>query len=83
MEVFYLQCAQERTHLILLDEVSMIGRQMMGKIDHRLTQGREHVNEHHASMGGASCALVGDPAQIPPIRDDPFYDSTPHKDTKS
>ena len=68
--------------LVILDEISMIGKQMMGKISSRCRQGRAtSANPNEDVLGNLSVAAVGDPAQCPPIRDTPFYDSNLHKDT--
>ena len=57
-----LQSHLQNTYLLLLDEVSMIGRQMMGRIDSRLEQAKAGRNSHAESLGGCSCVIVGDPA---------------------
>ena len=77
-----LQTNLANTRLVLFDEVFMVGRQFMGKIDDRLKQakaGRPHSN---ASLGGLSCVCVGDPAQCEAMRDQQLYDVTPHKRTQ-
>ena len=80
-----LQRFQEKmrtTRLLIFDEVSMIGRQIMGKISSRCSQATPaHENPLEDPLGNKSCIAVGDPAQCPPIRDDVHYDDTPHKDT--
>ena len=74
----------EHTKLLVFDEISMLGRQIMGKIDDRCSQGKTaEQNPNGATLGGLSCVGVGDPAQCPPIKDDVFYDVHPHKDTHS
>ena len=59
----------------------MIGRQMMGRIDSRLRQGKAGHSGADDNLGGLSCACVGDPAQCEAIRDQQIYDCTPHRDT--
>ena len=71
----------ENTELILIDEVSMVGRQMMGRIDSRLRQataGRDNCDDF---IGGLSAVCVGDPAQCEAIFDQQIYDTDPHKHT--
>ena len=69
------------TQLIILDEVSMVGRQMMGRIDSRLEQAKAGKNEKEYSLGGVSCVAVGDPAQCEAIMDQQIYDVSSHKKT--
>ena len=68
-------------NLLLLDEVSMVDRQMMGHIDSRLEQAKAGRNPQTESLGGCSCVIVGDPAQCEAIMDQQIYDVAPHKDT--
>ena len=76
-----LQAALQHTQLIFLDEISMVGRQLMGKVDSRLQQAKAGQNPLQSSLGGISFALVGDPAQIEAIREQQMYDTSFHKDT--
>ena len=69
------------TQLIILDEISMVGRQMMGRIDARCTQAKAGKNPKEHSVGGISCVGVGDPAQCEAIMDQQIYDVRPHKKT--
>ena len=69
------------TELLVLDEISMVGRQMMGRIDSRMRQGvagRDQADEH---LGNLSLIGVGDPAQCEAIMDQQIYDVKPHKNT--
>ena len=60
----------------------MLGRQFMGKINDRCSQAKLPAdNPKGYNLGGMSCVSVGDPAQCPPIKDDVFYDTLPHKDS--
>ena len=69
----------EYTKLLVFDEISMLGRQIMGKIDDRCSQGKTaEQNPNGVTLGGLSCVGVGDPAQCPPIKDDVFYLSLIH-----
>jgi len=61
---------------LFMDEMSMIGRQMMGKIEFRVkdtlkgTVPRDRVGKY---LGGRDAVLAGDPKQAPPICDEPIY----------
>ena len=78
-----LQAALAATRIIFFDEVSMIGRQFMGRIDSRLTQAKAGQNPLDASLGGTSSVCVGDPAQCEAIWDQQLYDCAPHTDTST
>ena len=54
--------------LLIIDEKSMIGRSMAGKMDLRLW---EIIND--SIMGGIGVLLFGDFAQLPPVADTPLY----------
>jgi len=57
---------------IILDEKSMVGRGMLGKVNARL---RQAFQEHKREMfGGRSILLFGDFGQLTPIGDTPLYD---------
>ena len=56
--------------LLIIDEKSMVGRIMAGKIDSRL---RQIINDE--VMGGIGVLLFGDFAQLPPVGDSPLYSS--------
>ena len=67
--------------LYVLDEMSMIGRRMLGKIEYKL---RDHlgnalvidgIGADHPVMGDKDFVLFGDPKPIAPIRDEPIYHS--------
>ena len=77
----HLQAYLASTRFLVIDEVSMLGRQFMGKVDSRCCQAKAITNVLHGSLGGMSCALVGDPAQIEAINDQQCYDRTAHKET--
>ena len=74
-----LQKHLQHTQLLIFDEMSMIGRQMMGRIDSRLQQAKAGRNPTEEFLGGVSSVLVGDPAQCEAIRDQQIYDTVPHK----
>ena len=77
-ELATLQAAFEHTRIIFIDEISMIGRQFMGKIDSRTTQAKGGPNVHQDTLGGMSCVCIGDPAQCEAMRDQQCYDMKPH-----
>ena len=60
---------------LIIDEMSMVGRKMLGQVDKRLRQ----VFPHHADtvFGGCSCLLFGDFGQLPPVMDLPLYTTVP------
>ena len=62
---------QDRLHdvkYILIDEHSMLGQTLLGRIDKRC---RQATGLHDEIFGGKSIILVGDPAQLPPVADKP------------
>ena len=77
-----LQTNLANARLILFDEISMVGRQFMGKIDDRLKQAKAGRTPSDASLGGLSCVCVGDPAQCEAMGDQQLYDVKPHKRTQ-
>ena len=81
VELNRLQKYLEHMQLLLLDEISMVGRQMMGRIDSRLRQAKATRNPAGYDLGGVSCVGVGDPAQCEAIRDQQLYDVAQHKQT--
>ena len=56
--------------LLIIDEKSMIGRTMAGKMDSRL---RQIIGD--SVMGGIGVLLFGDFARLPPVGDSPLYSS--------
>jgi ATP-dependent DNA helicase PIF1 len=70
-----LQYQWKDIKLLIIDEKSMIGRTMAGKMDSRL---RQILGDD--VMGGIGVLLFGDFAQLPPVGDSPLYSSkTPLK----
>ena len=59
----------------------MLGRQLMGKVESRLQQGKAGQNPLRSSLGGLSCVGVCDPAQIEAINEQQMYDTSLHKET--
>ena len=56
---------------IIIDEKSMVGRKLFGKVDRRLCQAFPTNAEH--LLGNCSCILVGDFGQLPLVMDLPLY----------
>ena len=57
--------------IIIIDEVSMLGKKMLMYIDKRLKEGSGKQDE---PFGGFNIIFVGDFQQLPPIGDTPIYD---------
>ncbi|KAE8745030.1 hypothetical protein FOCC_FOCC008342 [Frankliniella occidentalis] len=62
--------AMKDVKFILIDEFSMIGLEMLGKIDHRLKQASGNNFE---LFGGYYVFFFGDIFQLPPVMDTPLY----------
>ena len=76
-KLFELQEKFRRTFMVFFDECSMIGRQMMGRIDSRFRQATSSTE----TLGNISVIAVGDPGQCEAIGDQQFYDTNPHHGT--
>ena len=65
-----------QARLFVMDEMSMIGRQMLGKIEFKV---RDTLRSAAGDLGEDAClagrdtVLAGDPKQANPIGDDPLY----------
>ena len=73
---------QERlksVRMIIIDEMSMIGRKMLRCIDLRLRQ--INPRNSHLFFGGLSICLLGDFGQLPPVLDAPMFSRKLGKDT--
>ena len=55
---------------LIVDEVSMLGQNMMAWVDKRLRQATTHLD---IPFGGISVILIGDFAQLPPVGDCPLF----------
>ena len=66
-----LQQSFSEVKYIIIDEMSMVGRKILGQVDRRLRQ----AFPHHAQevFGACSCLLFGDFGQLPPVMDLPLY----------
>ena len=66
----------QQAFLFVMDEMSMVGRQMMGKIEFKVRdtlRGEIKGLPATATLAGRDCVLAGDPKQANPIGDDPLY----------
>ena len=59
---------------IIVDDYLLLGQTAFGWIDRRCIQATIF---HDKILGGISFILVGDPAQLPPVADKPFYHAKP------
>ena len=60
--------------LLIIDEMSMVGRKMLRSVDLRLRQAFPHYS--NMPFGGISICLMGDFGQLAPVLDRPMYDRT-------
>ena len=67
-----LQTRLEGLRLLIVDEMSMVGRRMLRAIDLRLRQAFPH--QATETFGGISVCLLGDFGQLPPVMDRPMFD---------
>ena len=67
----------KRARVCILDEISMIGRRMHGKIAHRTSEALGHephgFGERTVSMGGLDVIETGDFKQAAPISDESLF----------
>jgi ATP-dependent DNA helicase PIF1 len=66
-----LQAEWKKHLLLILDEKSMVGQDLLGKMDSRLSQLKPGESEE--PLGGMSALLFGDFAQLPPVCDKPLF----------
>ena len=71
----HMQLSLAEMEYLIIDEMSMVGRKILGQVDKRLRQ----IFPHHADtlLGGCSCLLFGDFGQLPPMMDLPIYTTVP------
>ena len=65
-----LQHKMKDVRYLIVDEVSMLGQNMMAWVDKRLRQATTHLD---VPFGGLSVVLIGDFAQLPPVGDRPLF----------
>ena len=71
-----IKTRMDQARLFVVDEMSMVGRQMLGKIEYRLrntlrSQFQDRPDEVY--LAGKNFVLSGDPKQANPIGDEPLY----------
>jgi len=71
-----MKTRMDQARLFVMDEMSMVGRQMLGKIEFKVrdtlrTAARDLGED--ATLAGRDTVLAGDPKQANPIGDDPLY----------
>ena len=76
-----LQAELENCRLLIIDEVSFVGQQMLRAIDLRCRQAKPHNADK--PFGGLSVALCGDPTQLPPPTDPALYCEPGKKDEQA
>ena len=69
-----LQTRLDRLRLLVIDEMSMVGRKLLRAIDLRLRQDFPH--QATEPFGGVSICMLGDFDQLPPVMDRPMFDAT-------
>ena len=73
-----LQDELSSTKYLIIDEMSMVGRNTFGMIDRRLRQAFHRKSQ--ILFGGCSVILFGDFGQLPPVMDLPLYISVTRSD---
>ena len=71
-----MKTRMDQARLFVFDEMSMVGRQMLGKIEFKVRdtlQSAEKRGGEDALLAGRDAVMAGDPKQAPPIGDDPQY----------
>ena len=66
----------QQSRLFVMDEMSMIGRQMLGKVEFKVQDVLGNApgdGGKDVFLGGVDSVLAGDPKQAPPIGDEPLY----------
>ena len=66
-----LQQSFSEVRYLIIDEMSMVGRKILGQVDRRLCQA--FPNRAQEVFGGCSCLLFGDFGQLPPVMDLSLY----------
>ena len=71
-----MKTRMDQSRLFVIDEMSMVGRQMLGKIEFKVRDTLQSASKRggvDALLGGRDTVLAGDPKQAPPIGDEPCY----------
>ena len=66
-----LQNSFKNTELLIIDEMSMAGQYMLYQINKRLQEAKPHKSTE--PFAGVSIVLMGDFAQLPPVKDLPLF----------
>lgn len=64
------RCSFEYVKVLIVDEISMIGAELLNQIDLRLKQITGNFDNN---FGGLDIILIGDLRQLPPVRATPIY----------
>lgn len=70
MQLQSLQASFPQGSFLIIDEYSMVGLRLLGRIDSRL---RQATGRHQDMFGGLSVIIIGDILQLPPVQDLPVY----------
>ena len=71
-----MKTRMDQSRLFVIDEMSMVGRQMLGKIEFKVRDTLQSASKRggvESLLGGRDTVLAGDPKQAPPIGDEPCY----------
>ena len=71
-----LQERMEGVHILIIDEMSMISKITLFQISERLKEAFPHNADQE--FGGITIVLMGDPAQLPPVKAKPMYEVNVH-----
>ena len=77
-----IQKRLQRSRIFVFDEMSMIGRQMLGKIEFKVRDVLGNQPQSDGSevfFGGKGVVLAGDPKQATPVCDEPLYKEGSYK----
>jgi ATP-dependent DNA helicase PIF1 len=75
-----LQQQWEGVHFVIIDEKSMLGLKMFAKVGSRL---RQLIPGSLLEFGGLHLAIIGDFAQLPPVKDRALYCQPPTDNTEA
>ena len=66
----------DQARIFIMDEMSMIGRRMLGKIEYKVRDTLSYARSDEMDdvcLGGKDSVLSGDPKQASAIGDEPMY----------
>ncbi|KAI8843017.1 PIF1-like helicase-domain-containing protein [Chytridium lagenaria] len=61
------------SRLLIIDEISMVGRLLLGDFDKACRVNAETEKEKNESLGGKHCVIFGDFHQLEPVRQQPCF----------